>query len=182
MIYLEPYKNLINFDRLRELHWCNRTMGGAIQMYRHLTGREVTLDELLSVRMTPDGVQALLFGALVDVPLADFTDIYASLSEQKDEHGVPMIFPEFQAAVYDGVFHYLPESSTRLVGQGDHAWPEALPDKNAGSFSLLPFQARLVQEGYRLDEIGQMTLRGMLLLIEWLDGGGSDEDALDWLK
>ena len=179
MNYLRPYKNLINFPGRVELSWCNAGMGDAIQAYRHLTGTEPdSLMALLDLEDTEAGIQAMLYGAMPDVGFDEFMRVYGVLRDQEVQDGYTYR-TQWLGAVMDGRSNYMPQPKI-MHGGGDPSWPEAAqPKREASEVSLLPYQMQLKREGYSLDEIGQMTIRGTIQLYENLRG--ISHELPDWL-
>ena len=179
MNYLRPYKNLINFPERVELSWCNAGMGDAIQAYRHLTGTEPdSLMALLDLEDTEAGIQAMLYGAMPGMAFEEFMRVYGVLRDQEVQDGYTYR-TQWLGAVMDGRSNYMPQPKI-MHGGGDPSWPEAAqPKREASEVSLLPYQMQLKRDGYSLDEIGQMTLRGAIQLYENLRG--ISHELPDWL-
>lgn len=162
----KPYVNLIPLpysiddegnitDRLFELHWCHDSMAAAIDYYRHITGEKLSLERLVDRRDETEGMLSLLFGALRVSEGITFADFQALL-----QSGITT--EQIRPAVIIGVANYWLEPEPQAeITEFDLQWPEIKAKHGKHEFYYPGFQLELLEAGFRLDEIGKLTMRGM---------------------
>lgn len=167
---IRPYTNMAKFgSELVELAWCHDAIADAINMYRHLTGKTVSMEELVDQRMQRDGIAALFYGALnAAAPIAANEFLR---SWQKNVSNMREL-TEIMLAVIDGVANYWPTPEKQVEDtEYDMLWPQVEEEeKEREPFFLLPFQLELMRYGFTVRDIGRMTMRGMIAVLDIVRG------------
>ena len=171
---LKPYVNLINLERMRELAWCHDAIAEAMTCYRHFTGRQVTFEQMIEARITPEGCKALIYGAMTahtPITLAEFMDLYDDTRRG-----------EYSLAVLDGVANYWLESKPEPVWDDlDLLYPDTQKEKKPqGPFFFLPLQLELMAAGFSLADVGRLTMRNTELILQEIRG--VVEADMSWLE
>ena len=173
---IRPYVNLTNLDGIRELARCHDAMAEAMTCYRHLTSKQLTFEQLVKERMTPEGCKAFIFGALTAKEPISFAEFFALYQDGN--------YPDYLMAVLDGIANYWLEGKPEPVwDELDLLYPEIPKQQSEGEFYLVPFQLELLQAGFTVADIGRMTMRGMEAVLDavrgvvvadmsWLEGSG----------
>lgn len=137
---LTPYINYLNGV---ELTWCHQTMINAIKLHKAAKNEHITLDELIKQTEYVYGI-TILYLAAGGRPDETYND-------QMDE------------IVIDGIKNYYPESRPMFGNDLDESYPEVpQQEEDEGAFDFKVWIQFFKREGFTLDEIYQMTFRGMV--------------------
>lgn len=132
---LTPY---FNYYQGQELSWCHQTIINAIKLYRSV-GEVLDQDKVIRMAETAYGVIMLYLAAGGTVE-QEYTD-------------------ELALVVADGIINYYPKSRQMFGDDLDESYPEVPQPETKGDFKV--WVKYFINEGFSLNEIYQMTYRGM---------------------